>query len=225
MRDEGRKKSDGSTGNPVDRPAAALTVERVGPSEFGTVARMLAVAYSDYPLQVWAMPKASTRLDDAAVFFEFYLKRMRPHNRDVFVTSDRSAVLVVSIVRKSDGACKDNVRSLPRLFGKMSPVEEYFKWVETFRPNVDHRHVEFVCSMPGAPRGTGSFLYATVLKIFEREGIPTWTWTADPRILPFFRSLGFEICDELRRDAVSPPAITMLWRPMPLGGEGVENMR
>ena len=88
------------------------------------------------------MPKASTRLDDAAVFFEFYLKRMRPHNRDVFVTSDRSAVLVVSIVRKSDGACKDNVRSLPRLFGKMSPVEEYFKWVETFRPNVDHRHVE-----------------------------------------------------------------------------------
>ena len=48
VRDEGHKKSDGSTGNPVDRPAAALTVERVGPSEFGTVARMLAVAYSDF---------------------------------------------------------------------------------------------------------------------------------------------------------------------------------
>ena len=219
MRDKRDEKSTASIGNPVDRLSTTLTVERVEPSEFDTVARMLAVAYNNYPLQVWAMPKAATRLDDATVFFKFYLKRMRPHNRDVFVTSDRSAVLVTSIVRKSDGAYKDNVRSLPGLFGKTSLVEEYFEWMETFRPNVDHRHIEFVGSMPDAPRGTGSFLYATVLKMFEREGIPTWTWTTDPRLLPFFRSLGFEIGDELRRDAVSPPAITMWRPPMPLRDE------
>ncbi len=67
------------------------------------------------------MPNAATRLADAAVFFKFYLKRMRPHNRDVFVTSDRSAALVTSIVRKGDGAYNDNVRYLPHYSEKSRP--------------------------------------------------------------------------------------------------------
>ena len=53
------------------------TVERVGPSEFDTVARILGLAYNNYPFHIWAMPNAATRLADAAVFFEFYLRIMR----------------------------------------------------------------------------------------------------------------------------------------------------
>ena len=219
MRDEQDKKA----GNPVQQTSAAQTVERVGPSEFDTVARILAVAYNNYPLHIWAMPNAATRLADAAVFFKFYLKRMRPDNRDVFVTSDRSAVVVSSIFRKGNRGYPDKVHNLPTLFGKTSPVNDYFEWIETFRPNVDHRHNAFLASLPEAPRGTGFFLLSNVLKIFDREGLPVWTWSTDPLILPFHRRLGFQIGDELRRDNITPPA-TLMWRPpMPVSDEGGVN--
>ena len=96
MQDKGDKKPALSTNDPVERSSVARKVERVGPGEFDTVARILAMAYNNYPLHIWAMPNAATRVADATVYFKFYLKRMRPDNRDVFVTSDRSAAVLVN---------------------------------------------------------------------------------------------------------------------------------
>ncbi len=214
------EKSGRSPENLIESPTTALTVERVDPSEFGTVARILAAAYTNDPIHIWAMPKAATRLNDATAFFTFYLRRMRPNNRDVFATSDRSGVVVTSLVRKGAGAYPDGVRHLPTLVRKISPVNDYFRWIETFRPDVDHRHSEFLGCLPNAPRGTGFFLLSNVLRMFDREGLPVWTWSSNPLNLPFYRRLGFEIGDELHRDAVTPP-VTIIWHPaMPLRDKG-----
>jgi hypothetical protein len=193
-----------------------MLVERIDPSEFDTIAKILAAAYVNDPIHIWAMPKADTRLADATMFFMFYLRWMHPQNRDVFATSDRSAVVVTSVVRRNESAYPDGVRHLPTLVRKKSPVNDYFEWIETFRPKVDHRHSEFLGCLPNAPRGIGFFLLANVLKIFDREGLPVWTWSSNRLNLPFYSRLGFEIREELRRDANTPP-VTIIWRPvMPL---------
>lgn len=194
-------------------PDNKLSVERVDPSEFDSVARVLAAAYTNDPIHIWAMPKAATRLADATFFFNYYLRRMQPSNRDVFATADRSAVVVTSLVRKGQGAYSEGVRHLPTLVRKISPVNEYFQWIETFRPDIDHRHSEFLGCLPNAPRGSGFFLLANVLKIFDREGLPVWTWSSNRLNLPFYRRLGFEIREELRRDDNTPP-VTIIWRPV-----------
>jgi len=206
-----------STGNPVERSSAERTVERLGPSEFDTVAGILALAYNNYPLHIWNMPNAATRIADARVFFKFFLKMMRPDNRDVFVTSDRSAALISSIARKGERLYPKNVRQVLAVVRKTSPLNDYLEWVETFRPNVDQRCIHLFGALPDAPRGTGSFLLANVLKIFDREGLPVWMSPADPLTLPLFRRFGFEIGNQVRRDADTPP-VHLIWRPaMPQG--------
>jgi hypothetical protein len=135
-----------------------LSVERVDPDDWDTVAEILAVAYTNDPIHIWAMPKAATRLADATLFFKFYLRWMRPYSRDVFITSDRTAVVVTSLVRQDSNAYPDGIRHL-------------------------------------------------------------WTWSSNPLNLPFYRRLGFEIREELRRDDNTPP-VTIIWRPvMPLAND------
>lgn len=84
-------------------PDQKLSVERVDSSEFDSVAKVLAAAYTNDPIHIWAMPKAETRLADATFFFNYYLQRMKLSNRDVFATADRMAVVVTSLVRKGEG--------------------------------------------------------------------------------------------------------------------------
>jgi hypothetical protein len=206
------ERSERCPDNVVTRPATALTVERVDPSELDTVARILAAAYAEDPIHIWAMPKAAAQLADATAFFTFFLRRMRPHSWDVFGTADRSAVLVTSLVLQGKSPYPDVVRYLPTLVRTMSPVNDYFQWIETFRPRVDHQYFEFLGALPNAPRGTGFFLVANVLKIFDRQGLPVWTWSSNPLNLPFFRRQGFQIGPELRQNA-STPVVTLIWRP------------
>ena len=217
MHDE---KPERSSNNLMEQSTPALSVERVDPSEFNTVARILAMAYTNDPIHIWAMPNAATRLNDSTVFFKLYLRWMRPDNRDVFATSDRSSVVVTSLVRKGESAYPDGVRHLPPMIRNLSRVNDYFQWIETFRPNVDHRHSEFVGSLPSASRPTGFFLLRNVFNMFDREGLPIWTWSSNPINLPMYRRLGYQIGDELRRDPFTPP-VHILWRPpMPLTDEG-----
>jgi len=192
-------------------------VERVDPAEIDTIAKVLAIAYTNDPIHVWAMPKAETRQADAILFFKFYLRRMQQFSWDVFATSDRSAVLVTSTVRNVDSPYPDGVRYLPGMMRSKSVVNDYLQWVESHRPKIDHRYTEFLGALPNAPRGVGFFLFRHALKIFDQEGLPVWTWSSNRLNLPFYRRLGFEIQDELHWKEGVPP-VTIIYRPvMPVG--------
>jgi ribosomal protein S18 acetylase RimI-like enzyme len=190
-----------------------LLVERVDPRELELVARVLAEAYTEDPIHLWAMPKAATRLEDATVFFTFFLRWMRPHSWDVFATADRSAVLVTWLVRQGKSGYPDGVRFLPPLLRRKSPLNDFLQWVETLRPEVDHLYFEFLGSLPNARRGIGFLLVANVLEKFNPRRLPIWAWLSNPRLTFFYRRLGFEIGPELRRDDNTPP-VTTIWRPV-----------
>jgi GNAT superfamily N-acetyltransferase len=206
--------SEASPGDPIDRPPPAQPVERVDAGELDVVARVLAEAYAEDPVLIWALPRAATRLADATAFFTFFLRRMRDHRREVFATSDRSAVAVMASVDHLDRGYRDDTRYLPSLVSRKSLAADYFRWIETFRPDVDHRYLEFIGCLPAQrSRGMGSLLLGSLLAMAARDGLPVWCWSSNPRNLTFYRRLGFEIGDELRRDA-DTPAVTLLWRPL-----------
>jgi GNAT superfamily N-acetyltransferase len=215
------KKLELSDGGLSAQPTLIPSVERVNPSEIDTVARVLAVAYYEDPVLLWAMPRAATRLDDATLFFKYYLQRMLlPHSWDVIATADRSAIVVMRLVRQSDSTSPDGVRHLPTLVRTRSPVNDFFQWIETLRPKIDHLYLEFMVCLPSQhSKGIGSLLLGSRLAEADREGLPVWAFSSNPRNLPFYRRLGFEIGEELRRDDNTPPVTMILRRPALLRDE------
>lgn len=206
-----------SVGESINQPGPEQSIERVAPDELDTVARVLAIAYAEDPVHLWAMPKATTRLNDAIAFFTFFLRRMRPHRWEVFATKDRSAVAIIAPVGQKEREYGDGTRYMPVLLNRMSHVTDFFQWIETFRPDVEHQYLEFIGCLPmQRSRGLGSLLLGSLLSIANREGIPVWSWSSNPRNLTFYQRLGFEIGEELRRDD-SSPIVTVLWHsPVPL---------
>lgn len=194
-------------------PTKLLSVERVDPSELNIVAKVLAAAYAEDPIHIWAMPRAATRLADATMFFTFYFRRMRQYGWDVFATIDRSAVSVACLVRKGNGVYRGEVRNLPTLVRKLSSVNDYFQWIEAFRPNADHYYIEFIGCLPAQrSQGRGSVLLGNILEIADRDGLPVWSWSSNPRNLMFYQRHGFQTEGKLQRDG-GTPAVTWLWRP------------
>ncbi|MEJ2082897.1 MAG: hypothetical protein P8Y94_12185, partial [Acidobacteriota bacterium] len=185
-----------------------MLVERLDPSELGVAARVLAEAYTEDPVHLWAMPKAATRLEDATVFFTLFLRWMRRYSWDVFGTADRSAVVVTWLVCEGKRGYPDGVRYMPPLLRARSHANEFFRWVDTFRPKFNHRYLEFIGALPTAPLGTGLFLLENVLRMCDREGLPVWAWSSNPRNLPFYRRLGFEIGTELHWHENAPHVTT-----------------
>jgi GNAT superfamily N-acetyltransferase len=177
------------------------------------VAYILALAYSEDPIHIWTMPRTEKQLNDAMMFFFFYLRKMPKDNWYVYISSDYSAALVASLVSKGGSAYLDDVRQLHKILQKRSPAADYFQWIETYRPNIDHYYLDLIGCLPSQrSQGQGSFLMRSLLEKADQKGLPIWSWSSNPRNLTFYRRLGFEIGEELRRDAETPP-VTILWRP------------
>ncbi|MFC1708718.1 GNAT family N-acetyltransferase [Candidatus Omnitrophota bacterium] len=188
------------------------------PSELVTVAEVLAAAYAEDPVHIWAMPKSATRLADATEFFVFFLRSMQRYRWEVFATADRGAVAVMASVGQFNREYRDGVRYMPTLIRAVSPAAEFFQWVETFRPKTDHWYLEFIGCLPTyRSRGLGSLLLREILAKADREGVLTWSWSSNPRNLNFYRRLGFEVGSEIRRDANTPTVIPIWRQPVPLG--------
>jgi len=197
-----------------------VSVERIESGEMGIVARVLAEAFAEDPVFLWAMPKASTRLADATAFFTFYLRRVNPQCREVFATSDRSAVAVVSSVDLSDRKRFQSSGETPALLNAKSSVADYFRWIETFRPRVDHRYLEFIGILPAYhSKGRGSVLLGHLLSMADRQGLPFWCWSSNPRNLPYYYRLGFVAGPELRWNDETPAVTPLLREPKAVDGD------
>jgi len=75
-----------------------LSVERVNPSELDTVAGVLAAAYADDSVHIWAMANAATWMADAMAFFTFFLRRMRPCSNWKFVLNRKNPGFAAKVV-------------------------------------------------------------------------------------------------------------------------------
>lgn len=96
------------------------------------------------------------------------------------------------------------VEAATRFFAALSAVEPYHK---TDVP-VNHSYVLVVGVEPTAQgRGLGRALLAPLLQQADRDGLPCYLETAQPRNVGFYQHLGFRIL----RDIVDPASGLRLW--------------
>ena len=184
----------------------------VTPNDTGSVARILADAFAEDPVFIWALPNSATRRVDAVAFFTYYLRRSRTGERQVLATGDISAVAVMTTVPSAEDVRTAASGGLASL-GFSSPAAAYFRWIESHRPSVRHRYLEFIGSVPGIrSKGQGTALLNHLLADADQQGMPVWCWSSNLRNITFYERLGFHVDADLRRDGETP-AVTSLVRP------------
>ena len=189
-----------------------ITVERVEPSGLAQAARVLAEAFAEDPVLLWSMPGA--RLNDLTAYFTFFLRRNRAQGREIFATSDGSAVAVITRVPQAGDAEREGAGSLPVLSRAESPAAGYFRWIELFRPRIEHHYLEFIGIAPAHHgKGRGSLLLKNRMAAAASQGFPVWCWSSNPRNLTFYHRLGFKAVADLSRDADTPAVTSLLWTP------------
>jgi GNAT superfamily N-acetyltransferase len=187
------------------------SVEQINSSELHLAARVLAEAYAEDPIFLWAMSD-ETRLTGTTVLFNFLLTR-KQSNRRVVATSDRAAIgVMVRVDRDFRERHGPSLRPTP--WGQTtSPLTDFFRWVQTLRPDVEHYCLEFIaCSTIRRSQGLGSIILNNLLETADQDGLPVWSWSSNPRNLNFYRRHDFDIGAEVRRDG-DTPAVIPIWRP------------
>jgi len=63
-------------------------------------------------------------------------------------------------------------------------------------------------------KGDGRRVVEPILELADRDGVPTYLESSNPRNLSFYDRLGFSVLDEVRI-AENGPVMRPMWRPVP----------
>lgn len=178
-------------------------------------AHALADAFADDP--VWGFVFGGLgRLDELTRFFEVCLRagRRRGHTYldveghgvalwappDVGVLDRREAEEVAALVDGLHGAA-----GLAR-FGQLTEA------TAAHHPRYPHFYLFILgVARPAQGRGLGGVLVDPVLDVCDREGLPAYLESSNPRNVPFYERLGFEVVSEILVEG--GPSLQAMSRP------------
>jgi ribosomal protein S18 acetylase RimI-like enzyme len=153
---------------------------------------------------------------DETRVFSALLRHALPHGQ-VYTTADLRAVTMWSppggwklptsaLIRAAPQMALAAGARLPRLLGRLGAIEKLHG-----QQPPHHWYLEFVGAATGARGGgAGSALLAQALRRFDRDGVPTYLESSNPRNLAFYQRHGFVVTGE-HEFAGGPPQWT-LWR-------------
>lgn len=206
-----------------DASAARLEVEPLRSAQEREVARLLARAFADDPIFVHVLPEVGERVRFLERFMAALARRSRMFS--VAWTTAPEAVGVSLWKGPELGAmtaAQLEACGLARIPEWLSPdalarFDRLFDAVDASLEEDAPGPRWYLGVLGVAPewqgRGLGSRLAAPGLERADREGLPVTLETSEPRNLPLYRRLGFEILRELGPDATGGPIVWTLRRP------------
>src|SRR5688572_9578395 len=162
-----------------------------------TVADALASAFSEDPLFGWvAGPKAPLQ-DRLRIFFDAFVKQnlAKPEHL-VFVSADGTGAAVWQPIDRWKVPPADLVRAMPavvRAFRRRVPAMlGALTAIEKVHPAAPHYYLEMLGTRKGKQgKGVGSEVIALMTERCDREGVPAYLESSNPRNIPFYARHGF----------------------------------
>lgn len=190
----------------------APSIRPLAPTDAARVARTLARAFYDDPINRWMMPR-DERLVPA---FDFYVRRIWLPHGEIYETADGAAVACWLPPGKAHMAAFDQLRLLPamvRALGRDLPrVIRAMSAMEKDHPHEPHWYLNLIGTDPSAQgRGLGSALIAHTLERCDADGLPAYLESNTERSIPLYERHGFEVTEEVRLPKGGPPFWRM-WR-------------
>ena len=188
---------------PVTRLATADDAPRL--------ATMLARAFDDDPVMMWAHPDARRRPRRGAMFFSGRLRSLLPHELS-WTTDDLAGAALWAPADAWAAPAAELVRGLPYLSWRRAPVVFYgLGRVEQVHPREPHYYLSVLGVDPARQHaGIGSRLLAPGIDVCDREGVPAYLETGKERNVRFYERHGFRVTREMTLPR--GPRVWLMWR-------------
>ena len=193
----------------------AHVIRKMTVDDCPTVARAMARAFFDDPLQTWALPDPSTRLSILEQVFEL-LSRYSSVPAGESYTDARRSCAAFWVPPGGYVPDRDAAAAMAPIVDLLGDANVRFRAAEdTMRP---HRPADVHFYLQGLGtdplrqgEGLGSAVLQPVLVRCDREGLPAYLETTKERNVGFYESYGFAVVARTRLPLHGPP-MWFMWR-------------
>ena len=166
-----------------------------------TLDGVLADAFFDDPINIHLVPDERRR--DAAIRrgMGHVLRQTYLPNRGAWTTEELDGAALWGKPGDPKPSMREQLRQLPAFaatFGRRLPrAIRAFGTVEKRRPSEPHWFLDILAVRPDRQgQGIGSALVRAGVAEASRMGVPTFLVTSNPRNVPFYERLGFDVTEE-----------------------------
>ena len=179
------------------------------------VARVQARAFFDDPLQVWALPDASTRLSILEEVFEL-LSRYSSVPRGESYTDESLSTAAFWVPPGPYVLSREAADAMAPMLGLLGDANVRFQAAEdamrAHRPTVRHFYLQGLGTDPDRQgEGLASAAMQPVLTRCDDEGIPAYLESTKDRNVGFYESHGFAVTGRAEI-ALDGPPLWLMWR-------------
>jgi GNAT superfamily N-acetyltransferase len=205
---------------PTSRDQPRIEVRVASPGEEDPIARSMAEAFWDDPVQVFLMPDAKSRQRRMVGLFEVLLRGHYLKLGETYVTPDHSGAAMWAPPGKAVLPFTAVLRHSPamlRSLGRRSLLAlQVLSAIEKQHPKTPHWYLGVLGTRPERQgKGIGSSLLQPVLERCDAEGVPAYLESSKHTNLPFYRRHGFEVTGEINLAKGGPPVWSMWREPRP----------
>jgi GNAT superfamily N-acetyltransferase len=189
-------------------------VRRAAAEETVPVARLLARAFADDPIEVWCLA-----CDDLAGVIELeflHVTRQLSAEGSLWVTDDLSGVAAWLPPGTGYDSSIDAIVNpvLAAHGGRPDRLLRFWEWVDGHRPTTPHWYVDLVAVDPACRGlGRGSLVLEHGLARLDRIAATSFLVTGNPRTVPWYQRHGFVVCSEDAAPEGGPHVWFMLRQP------------
>jgi GNAT superfamily N-acetyltransferase len=175
------------------------------------VAAAQARAFYDDPLQVWALPDASTRLDVLTRLFEMMIRVVSLPLGESYTDDSRSVAALWAPPGRwlVEPEAAEQLEPMALIVGDRLPwMRRSWEAITGVHPSEPHFYLSGLgTDPPRQGRGLGSAALAPVLTRCDAQGIPAYLESTKERNVAFYEHHGFEVTDSF----IVPPDGPRLW--------------
>jgi ribosomal protein S18 acetylase RimI-like enzyme len=215
---EQRKLTLTEAATPREDRAMPVATRKARPTEFPTLATVLARAFADDPVMAWCFPNADRRLARLERFFRV-LDLGGPFGRadEVDTTEGLGAVAIWTPPGQWRVGVLDEVRMLPAILRIATPrwapsrLAGFNKMEQCHPHEPPHWYLATIGTDPTSQgRGLGSALLTDRLGRLDAEGMPSYLESTKESNVPFYERHGFAVTRTF--DLPRGPRLWLMWR-------------
>jgi ribosomal protein S18 acetylase RimI-like enzyme len=174
------------------------------------LAAVLARAFDDDPIAVFANPRASSRPRRLAHFYTGRLRTLVSEEL-CFTDEDRTGAALWAPPDRWEVPPREALGLLRLLSPRTPQMALGFRRVEKLHPREPHFYLSILGVSPeGRGRGLGSALLAPMLERCDREGVGAYLESSKESNIAFYARHGFRVTGETRFPA--GPPMWLMWR-------------
>jgi ribosomal protein S18 acetylase RimI-like enzyme len=202
------------TGTDSTRADHGVAITKAGRRELEGTCGVLARAFFDDPVMVWAVPDDGRRRQVLPGLFAMFAQTVARHDEIYHAPGAAGAALWVPPGQEvvSAGEADGFGRSLERLAGgDAARILGVCELLDERHPQESHYYLWFLGVEPGSQsRGIGSALLTRVLQRCDRDGVPAYLEASSARNRALYERHGFQAVDQVA--APGAPPMWPMWR-------------